>query len=36
MTQPLTSELDQLARDMVAVAWLEGDFVLPPGRRSRY
>ena len=36
MTQPLTSELDQLARDMVAVAWLEGDFVLRSGRRSRY
>ena len=33
---PLTAELDQLARDMVAVAWLEGDFVLRSGRRSRY
>ena len=31
-----TAELDQLARDMVAVAWLEGDFVLRSGRRSRY
>src|SRR5438309_6279882 len=30
-----TAELDQLARDMVAVAWLEGDFVLRSGRRSR-
>src|SRR2546423_9509125 len=29
-------ELDQLARDMVAAAWLEGDFVLRSGRRSRY
>ncbi|MFZ0217308.1 MAG: orotate phosphoribosyltransferase [Candidatus Dormiibacterota bacterium] len=25
-----------LARDMVEVAWLEGDFVLRSGRRSRY
>src|SRR2546429_1809819 len=31
-----TVELDRLARDMVAVAWLEGDFVLRSGRRSRY
>src|SRR2546430_15819503 len=31
-----TAELDRLARDMVAVAWLEGDFVLRSGRRSRY
>ncbi len=28
--------LAQLARDMVAVAWLEGDFVLSSGRRSSY
>ena len=33
---PLTAELDQLARDVAAVAWLEGDFVLRSGRRSRY
>ena len=32
----LTPELDELARDMVAAAWLEGDFVLRSGRRSRY
>jgi orotate phosphoribosyltransferase len=32
----LTAELQELARDMVAVAWLEGDFVLRSGRRSRY
>ena len=31
-----TTELEKLARDMVAVAWLEGDFVLRSGRRSRY
>jgi orotate phosphoribosyltransferase len=30
------AELQQLARDLVAVAWLEGDFVLRSGRRSRY
>lgn len=29
-------ELVQLARDMVAVAWLEGDFVLSSGRRSNH
>jgi orotate phosphoribosyltransferase len=32
----LSAELEELARDMVAVAWLEGDFVLRSGRRSRY
>src|SRR2546421_12589640 len=32
----LSPELDELARDMVAAAWLEGDFVLGSGRRSRY
>lgn len=32
----MPTELEQLARDMVAVAWLEGDFVLRSGRRSRY
>ena len=30
------AELDRLARDLVAAAWLEGDFVLRSGRRSRY
>src|SRR5207245_8677769 len=30
------ADLEQLARDLVAVAWLEGDFVLRSGRRSRY
>jgi orotate phosphoribosyltransferase len=30
------AELAALARDLVAVAWLEGDFVLSSGRRSRY
>jgi orotate phosphoribosyltransferase len=32
----LPAELEELARDMVRVAWLEGDFVLRSGRRSRY
>ena len=32
----LSAELAQLARDVVAAAWLEGDFVLRSGRRSRY
>ena len=32
----MPTELEQLARDMVAVAWLEGDFLLRSGRRSRY
>jgi orotate phosphoribosyltransferase len=32
----LSAELEELARDMVAVAWLEGDFVLRSGRRSPY
>jgi orotate phosphoribosyltransferase len=37
MSSPSTSaELEQLARDVVAAAWLEGDFVLRSGRRSRY
>src|SRR5690348_11224687 len=26
----------ELARDLVAAAWLEGDFVLRSGRRSKY
>jgi orotate phosphoribosyltransferase len=30
------AELAELARDVVAAAWLEGDFVLRSGRRSRY
>jgi orotate phosphoribosyltransferase len=29
-------ERERLARDLVAAAWLEGDFVLRSGRRSRY
>lgn len=33
MSSPDRSEL---ARDLVAAAWLEGDFVLRSGRRSRY
>jgi orotate phosphoribosyltransferase len=33
---PSSAELEQLARDVVAAAWLEGDFVLSSGRRSRY
>jgi orotate phosphoribosyltransferase len=33
---PETDERAQLARDMMEVAWLEGDFVLRSGRRSRY
>lgn len=37
MSSPaLSAELQALARDMVAVAWLEGDFILRSGRRSRY
>jgi len=37
MSSPASSaELAQLARDVVAAAWLEGDFVLSSGRRSRY
>jgi orotate phosphoribosyltransferase len=37
MSSPSSSaELAELARDLVAVAWLEGDFVLSSGRRSRY
>jgi orotate phosphoribosyltransferase len=33
---PSSAEREQLARDIVAAAWLEGDFVLSSGRRSRY
>ena len=33
---PSSAELEQLARDVVAAAWLEGDFVLSSGRRSPY
>lgn len=33
---PLSAELDELARDLAAAAWLEGDFVLRSGRRSRH
>lgn len=33
---PPRAELAELARDIVAAAWLEGDFVLRSGRRSRY
>jgi orotate phosphoribosyltransferase len=37
MSSPSPSaELAALARDIVAAAWLEGDFVLSSGRRSRY
>src|SRR2546423_4705044 len=37
MTSPSQgAELAELARDIVAAAWLEGDFVLSSGRRSRY
>jgi orotate phosphoribosyltransferase len=36
MSSPQSAELEQLARDVVAAAWLEGDFVLRSGRRSRY
>ena len=35
MSSP-SAELQELARDVVAAAWLEGDFVLRSGRRSRY
>ena len=31
-----STELQRLARDLVRVAWLEGDFVLRSGRRSNY
>src|SRR5438552_841001 len=30
------AELAELARDVVAAAWLEGDFVLRSGQRSSY
>jgi orotate phosphoribosyltransferase len=33
---PLATELRELARDLVAASYLEGDFVLRSGRRSRY
>ncbi len=33
---PPGPELGELARDLVAAAWLEGDFVLSSGRRSRH
>ncbi|SRR6266545_6085919 len=33
---PQSAELAQLARDVVGVAWLEGDFVLSSGRRSSH
>jgi orotate phosphoribosyltransferase len=33
---PSPGELAELARDVVAAAWLEGDFVLSSGRRSSY
>jgi len=36
MSWPQREELDRLAHDMVAVAWLEGDFVLSSGRRSNH
>src|SRR5579862_8835112 len=29
-------ERSELARDLVAASWLEGDFVLRSGRRSKY
>jgi orotate phosphoribosyltransferase len=35
-SQTQGAELAQLARDVVEAAWLEGDFVLSSGRRSRY
>lgn len=36
MSWPQREELDRLAHDLVAVAWLEGDFVLSSGRRSNH
>src|SRR2546421_384834 len=33
---PPSADLARLAADVAAVAWLEGDFVLRSGRRSRY
>jgi orotate phosphoribosyltransferase len=33
---PLSDELRQLGSDMVAVAYLKGDFLLSSGRRSNY
>jgi orotate phosphoribosyltransferase len=35
-SQSSSAELEQLARDVVEAAWLEGDFVLRSGQRSRY
>jgi orotate phosphoribosyltransferase len=35
-SRPAADELAELARDLVRVAWLEGDFVLRSGRRSRH
>ena len=35
-SRSLSPDLAELARDVVRVAWLEGDFVLSSGRRSRY
>jgi orotate phosphoribosyltransferase len=35
-SRTLSAELQALVRDMVAAAWLEGDFVLRSGRRSSY
>jgi orotate phosphoribosyltransferase len=36
MSSQPDAELAELARDLVATAWLEGDFVLSSGRRSRH
>src|SRR6266699_943664 len=33
---PTGADLARLAADLVAAAWLEGDFVLSSGRRSKY
>src|SRR5207248_8309352 len=35
MSSPVADRAE-LARDLVAAAWLEGDFVLRSGRRSKY
>src|SRR5215831_13030166 len=35
-SQRTDAELSRLAADLVAVAWLEGDFVLRSGRRSSH
>lgn len=34
--EPSAAALERLGRDIVAAAWLEGDFVLRSGRRSRF